>query len=78
MVKGQSNKLKWIDEALAAERKARDKEAAEAYKARYPIDDALLALEPEPQPPLAAWPQPRYRLNLEPQLQQAGALARAG
>ena len=55
-------------------RQKEEREAAEAYKQRYPIADELLRLEPPPPVPLAPRPSPRFGVNLPPELQRAAGL----
>ena len=44
-----------------------ERETAAAMKLRYPIADALLHLEPV-DPELKSWPQPRFGMNLFPEV----------
>ena len=63
-----------VDREQQRLRQKGEREAAEAYKQRYPIADELLRHEPPPPVPLAPRPPPRFGVNLPPELQRAAGL----
>ena len=63
-----------VDREQQRLRQKGEREAAEAYKQRYPIADELLRHEPPPPVPLAPRPPPRFGVNLPPELQRAAGM----
>ena len=74
LVMDEPDFLRRVEREKERLRQKGEREAAEAYRQRYPIADELLCHEPPPLVPLTPRPSPRFGVNLPPELQRAAGL----
>ena len=74
LVMDEPDFLRRVEREKERLRQKGEREAAEAYRQRYPIADELLCHEPPPLVPLTPRPWPRFGVNLPPELQPGRTL----